>query len=161
MSSFIRDEIEKTIKEFTLDRSCFHEVSKNSYSDILKKIEKTFVLYGGTIHWSNIQNRFNPKLSCRTKSIGNNYLWFEHLPYIIPNIDMPFYVLFEDSKNMEPKYWVYEAYLKEFTVILKETQGIGDYYLVSKKMDWLISECHEDVVCFIGENLNLHILETI
>lgn len=155
MSISIREEIEQTIKEFSLNRLFFHEheVSKISYAAILEKIEKSFIWHGRTIHWANIENRFAPQLSYKTKYIGDNYLWFEQLPDIIPNKENPFYVLFEDSKNMQPKYWLYEACLNELIVILREVSGIADYYLVSKKMDWLISECHEDIVYFVGDSL--------
>ena len=33
-----------------------------------------------------------------------------------------------------------------------------DFYLVSKKYDWLISENHEDVVSFVGNNLKYEVL---
>lgn len=33
------------------------------YADIIKQIESTFVVNGGSLHWSNIQNRFNPSFT--------------------------------------------------------------------------------------------------
>lgn len=150
----IRDAIEQTIKDFSLDRLCFHEVSKVSYGLILEKIEKAFVSRGGTLHWAGLQDRFRPDLPCRAISMGDRPLWFEQLPGILPQPELPFYALFEDRGRQRPKYWVYEAHVKELIVILRETPGIADYDLVSKKMDWLVSECHEDVVHFVGGSLH-------
>lgn len=157
--SRMREAIEQTIQNCSLERTRFHEAPKGAYEDILSRIERTFVYHGGPIHWSNLENRFNPRFLCRTNYIGDNYLWFEQLSHIIPNPAAPLYALFEDDHHMRTKYWVYEGYLKELIVILRETPGISDYYIVSKKMDWLISECHEDVACFVGESLKMKLLK--
>ncbi|MFC2616103.1 MAG: DUF6756 family protein [Treponema sp.] len=39
--------------------------------------------------------------------------------------------------------------------MISEIYGLNDFYIVSKKFDWLISECHEDVVSFVGKTLNI------
>ena len=35
------------------------------------------------------------------------------------------------------------------TVIDESDPSTDDFYIVSKKFEWLISECHEDVVYFV------------
>ena len=50
------------------------------------------------------------------------------------------------QKNYQPKYWVYEMFLEELIIILSEVWGLDDFYIVSKKYEWLITECHEDMV---------------
>ena len=60
---FIRDEIERVIKENCIERSRCFECSKIMYSSIIKQIEQTFVLHGGDIHWSNIKRQ---DVDCKT-----------------------------------------------------------------------------------------------
>ena len=40
-------------------------------------------------------------------------------------------------------------------LLISEIYGLNDFYIVSKKFDWLISECHGDVVSFVGKTLNI------
>lgn len=152
---YIRNEIEKVIKEKNLDRSRCFEFSKLKYSTVIKKIEDTFVLHGGNIHWSNMGHGFNPKFPCICKNIEKDILWFTKLPYILPSHVQSVFVLFEDSKNCEVKYYLYEMHIPELICVLLEVNGLNDFYIVSKKFDFLISECHEDIVSFVGNNLNL------
>ncbi|HIZ55297.1 MAG TPA: hypothetical protein H9671_03715 [Firmicutes bacterium] len=155
---YIRNEIERVIKENHLNRSNCFECSKNTYTIIIKKIEQAFVLHGGNIHWSNM-GRFDPKWGYKTKDISADRMWITKLPSIIPKAEKFVYVLFEDCKNFEPKYWVYEMCIPELIFIVSEIYGLNDFYIVSKKFDWLISECHEDVVSFLGSQLNLSCFE--
>ena len=37
----------------------------------------------------------------------------------------------------------------------KKIEKLNFFYIVSKKFEWLISECHEDIVSFVGNSLNL------
>lgn len=153
----IRDDVESAIKEIKLDRSRIFEVSKIKYADIIRKIEHTFVLDDGDIHWSNMGNGFQQHLSCHYVNITNQPLWYHHLPNIVPYPEEPVYVLFEDIKNYEPKYWLYEMWIIEFMILLDELNP-DDFYIVSKKYGWLISENHEDVVSFVGDNLKYEVL---
>ncbi len=152
---FIRNEIERVIKENCIERSRCFECSKIMYSSIIKKIEQTFVLHGGDIHWSNMGHGFNPKLQCKTRDISKDRMWVARLPQILPEREKFVYALFEDRKNYQPKYWVYEMGIPELICIIAEVYGLNDFYIVSKKFEWLISECHEDVVSFVGDSLDL------
>lgn len=155
----MREAIENVIKEFGLDRSRIFEVSYLKYADIIKKIERTFVKNGGALHWSNIENRFDPSFPLKKRYIGNNRLWYRSLVKIIP--DTLHYVLFEDTVNFHTKYWVYEMFPEEIvTVIGESTPSPDDFYIVSKKFEWLISECHEDIVYFVGDKIDISLIET-
>lgn len=85
-----------------LDRTKIFEVSYLKYADIIKRIEKTFVINGGTLHWFNIGNKFQPSSAFKTQYIGNNRLWY-HMPDKI-NPDILHYVLFEDVVNFSAAY---------------------------------------------------------
>lgn len=156
----IRSEIERVIKDNHINRSNCFECSKTTYHSIIKKIEQVFVLHGGNIHWSNMGRGFNPKLVCRIQNISEDRMWVTKLPGIIPENERLVYVLFEDAINFEPKYWVYEMCIPELICIIGEVNGLGDFYIVSKKFKWLISECHEDIVSFVGNSLNLECFES-
>lgn len=154
---YIRDDIEHVIKELNMNRSRIFEVSKTKYVDIIRKIEHTFVLDYGNIHWSNMGNGFQQHISCHNVDIHNHPLWYHHLSDIVPHPEAPVYVLFEDTKNYEPKYWLYEMWITEFIMLVDELNP-DDFYLVSKKYDWLISENHEEVVSFVGNDLKYKVL---
>lgn len=152
----MREAIEKVIKDFELDRSRIFEVSYLKYADIIKRIEKTFVKNAGSLHWSNIQCRFNSSFTINKQYIGNNVLWYRRLDRIIP--DTLHYVLFEDKENYHPKYWVYEMFPNEIITVINESEGLKDFYIVSKKFKWLISECHEDIVFFVGDEIDISLI---
>ena len=153
----IRIEIENIIKEFHLDRSRIFEVSHLKYADIIKQIERTFVKNAGPLHWSNIDYRFNPALTINTQYIGNHRRWYQLLHKIIP--DTAHYVLFEDTINFQPKYWVYEMFPNEIITVIDECCGLNDFYIVSKKYKWLISECHEEIAYFVGDGINISLTQ--
>ncbi|MBE6901509.1 MAG: hypothetical protein E7478_03460 [Ruminococcaceae bacterium] len=153
----MRDEIERVIKELRLDRSRVFEVSHLQYASIIRRIEQTFVKNGGSLHWSNIEMRFAPSLSVKTQYIGDHPMWISELERIIP--DTLHYVLFEDNVDMRAKYWVYEMRPREMITVLSEVEMLHDFYIVSKKMKWLISECHEDIVYFVGDVIDISKLE--
>lgn len=158
MNYIVRKDIEKTIKEFALNRDRIFEVSKQDYRQILQKIEQTFVFHGGTIHWANM-GYYNPKFPVWYVDCRDNQLWFENLNKIIPTPTNSFYVLFEEIGRQRPKYWVFEMYLEELNIILNESI-VNDYYIVSKKYDWLISENHHVIVSFVGKGLRLSLMKT-
>ncbi len=155
----IRNEIEETIKVCGIDRSRFHEVSKQSYQSILNKIEEKFVDKSGrngfgwkdTIHWANM-GYYSKKVTLAFAFIipESNPLWYKVLPNIVEDPNEAVWVLIEGLH----KYWVYEACLPELIQVLDNTSR-NDFYIVSKKLAWLISENHHDVVSFVGTGLNL------
>lgn len=151
MKDWVRNSVEDTIKKFSLKRDRIFEVPKQRYSEILKKIEHTFVYHDGTIHWANMGN-YKQELSYLAVDCRNNILWFEALDKIVPNPNDTVYVLLEEPGRQRTKYWVYEMYLEELKLVLHESI-IHDYYIVSKKYKWLISENHHMVVSFVGEGL--------
>ena len=147
MKNTMRDRIEAVIKDRQLERARIHEVPLLQYEAVIKRIEQCFVLRGGPLHWAGIEGRFVPSFPCKKQSSGKNRYWYRQLASCLPQ--QPYYVLFEDVKNGAPKYWVYEIFPQEIAVVLDETMQ-DDLYILPKKMNWLISECHEDVVYFVG-----------
>lgn len=144
----IRNEAERVIKECGLDRGRLHEVSKYSYDNIIHRFTKTFVT-SGDIHrcWDGRIKEFRSTPS----TVGiDGEPWYHRLTDFIPS-EIPVYLILEDYKGYEPKYWVYEAYPSEIVTLLDEVNGPGEYYIVSKKFDWLICGTHEDTVYCSGD----------
>lgn len=124
---------------------------------IIRRIENTFVDKSKTwrtgIHWANMGN-YKSNIPYISKTI-ENWDWVNNLPQIIPEPNQSVYVLFEDTKGYEPKYWLYECYLDALIMVLNESVLWGDFYIISKKFKWLISLNHHDVVSCVGEGISL------
>ena len=153
---YVRRAVEAVIKEQGLDRSRIFEADKLHYAAIIQKIQETFVQDGGDIHWANM-GYFRPQVAAWSILTGDRRLWYhEHeLTELVPKPQERVYVLLEDTQDFEPKYWLYEMYLPELIIILDETVGLDDFYIISKKMDWLITENHEEIVTLAGEALRI------
>lgn len=154
---YMRKEAERIIKEYKLDRSKVFEVSKTKYAAILKTMQDTFVQYGGDMYWSNM-GHYNPALACKWIEIADNPLWYHELPRMVPVPTEAVYVLLEDVKGYQAKYWLYEMHLPELIRILDEVNGLDDFYIISKKYRWLLSENHEGILSYVGEGLDLQAL---
>lgn len=154
----IRNEIERVIKENTLDRKRCFECSKMSYHSIIKSIEQTFTREN-KIHWSNMGQGFKQNLQQKTMDVSEDSMWVQKLPKILPSYDNVVYALFEDAQNFQPKYWLYEMCIPELICIIGNVNCLNDFYIVSKKLDWLISENHEDIVSFVGDSLDMSCFE--
>ena len=152
-----RDEVEQVVKQLKIDRVRFFEVSKQSYMQIIKNTEDAFVdkskRWNEDIHWANM-GHYRSELNVVTEIMQEWPSWIEKLPRIIPTPNKPVYALFEDVKAYTPKYWLYEAYICELMLVLNETCHF-DFYIVSKKFDWLISVNHHDVISYVGDNLEI------
>lgn len=149
----IRDEVEKIIKELHLNRSRIFEVSHLKYREIIEKTVDTFIIKDhyyhnkkteAALHWSNIENRFKPEFYHIVKAgNGSEYCDF---PKLIPENEQ-IYVLLEDNYE---KFWVYEMYVGELVTVL-DNLYYCDYYIVSKKFRWLISEDHHQGIHLVGD----------
>lgn len=146
----IRNEIEDTVKEENINRRKFHEVSKFSYENILRKFYYTFFEYDRNIRYSE------------NKKIDLSYAWLRfrknlkqsdiiHLRY--DNTDIAC------MKSLVPDYsdnkkcfgivadgWVYEGEISEILTAFSEIYFIMDFYIISKKFDWVVVNC-EDGEC--------------
>lgn len=147
----IRDEIEEIIKEENIDRNSLYEVSKFSYENILRKFYYTFFEYDKNVRYAE------------QKKIDLSYAWL----YFRKNLNHSetIQVNYDDSdidaiKNLIPDYsdekscfcivdggWVYEGKISEILKVFPSEIGIKtDYYIISKKFDWVVVNC-EDGEC--------------
>ena len=158
----IRDEIELTIKTCNINRLRFFEVAKQSYQDVLDRITDHFVDktsdWKNDIHWANM-GYYKPELRIQYYNLDKENIsrddFRRKLLFIVPTVKYPVWFLVEGTKNYTHKYWVYEGYVPEISMILNET-SFNDFYIVSKKYEWLISINHHNILSLVGENLTFN-----
>ena len=153
----LRTNIEEIRKELEIPYENFREVKYYFYKDILKQIGEQFTNLGKRAtqySWMNHDLKgdvvsFMPKSEEEVPEIlkliisDNSKLWF----------------IGAETKNEQPKYWLYESDLDSAIAIIYNMY-LFDFYLVDKKYNWLISEEHHGVLVSVGEpvasNLRLY-----
>jgi len=148
----IRQEIEELIKKLQINREKFFEVRKDQWKEIIDNIENYFLVkthYSHGLHWG--WNKLKePKLSMRFVNQP-----FQHIREIIK--DESFWFLVEDLYD---KMWVYEGEKDVILQLIPELCHLNEYYLVSKKYQWLICEDHHEIVHLYGpqeiERMNIY-----
>ena len=115
--------------------------------------------------WSIIEKNIENKFLCKRKAgLKSTWLWediktevfviaCEHDPYakldFLAKKDELFYFFVNETINEATKYWYYEGNIKAIINIIGNT-GLNEYYLVSKKYDWLLCVNHHDIVIGAG-----------
>lgn len=146
----VRDEIEDNIKEEHIDHSKFHEVSKFSYDNILRKFYYTFFEYDRNIRYSE------------TKNIDLSYAWLRLRKNLNHSETIRLYYDDRDIdsvKKLIPDYsddkicfgivaegWVYEGEISAMLTAFSKIYFKTDFYIVSKKFNWIVVNC-EDGEC--------------
>lgn len=154
------------IKKGNIDKTRFHKIRSNQYKKIYKAITEEFAdktkTWKNGLHWANI-NGYSPK---KMKNLVGCYpvdysTWFFQLPQIISEDNMV-YFLIDKSSPIRDKFWIFESSVSELTKVLNLLNhsafldmGWLDYYIVSKKYEWIIGFNHHDIVSFVGKKLNL------
>jgi hypothetical protein len=59
------------------------------------------------------------------------------------------WVFIEDTLNYETKYWGYEGKINYIIKLFKEIH-LDDFYIISKKLEWVIGQNHHDVLFGFG-----------
>lgn len=143
----VRDEIEEMIKEENIDRSKFHEVSKFSYESILRKFYYTFFEYDKNVRYSEPEKidlsyawlRFRKDLKhSDTIILHYNDTDMDSVKKLVPNYsdDKICFGIVEDG-------WVYEGEISEMLTAFSEIYFITDFYIISKKFDWVVVNCED------------------
>lgn len=135
---WVRDEVERIVKEKGIDRSRFCEFPKLKYEEILEKFYFTFCdrenytpfvisFERGELHF-----RSNLESVC-IAGVLQSRNWSDYLNTIkceISDSGKLFLILFG---------WVYEGYTEEIINVLREAKEWADcFYILSPKFDWFI-----------------------
>lgn len=139
---FLRDDIEKIIKEENIDRSRFQEFSKFKFHEIIKKFYYAFSDYERFSSAAVTLTHKRLHIRCDIDSnviagiyVAGSWNWAEYLKTIksTPTLDTDqklFLILSEG--------WVYEGYVDEIFKILNKIDSHIEFFLLSKKFDWFI-----------------------
>ncbi|MDR2638273.1 MAG: hypothetical protein LBC09_00370 [Helicobacteraceae bacterium] len=141
----IRDEIARAVKALKIDESAFGEV-KSQWDDIVDKTVKRFVAAKdykeANMRWA--WTRFNQPYASAVFADDRAY---KRLPEIIEDDRAWFFA--EESFD---KFWIYEVKPSLIPLVLDETPYF-EYYVVSKKYDWLLCENHHGRLFAVGERV--------
>jgi len=143
----VRGDIESAIKGLNIDRQDFHEVGKTKWHGILSQVVQTFVVITNYEERDNLRWAWERFKGPHESFVSKNNNVYEYLKNILGNE----YVWFiaEDSYS---KMWVYEAKADAIPLVLGETNYF-EYYIVSKKLDWLLCENHHGYLSVVGEGM--------
>jgi len=160
------------IKRCNISKNRFHKVRSTQWKNIYQKITEKYAdktkTWKNGLHWANI-NGYSPK--SMKKLLGcypvNYSTWFYLLPQIISNSDMVYFLIDKGGDwHLGEKFWIFESYLPELIKVLNLLNqtafldtGWSDYYIVSKKFQWIIGFNHHDIISCVGEGLNLDCLK--
>lgn len=135
---WVRDEIERIVKEKSIERSRFCEFSKLKYKEILEKFYFTFCdrenYTPSVISFERGELHFRENLEgyC-IAGVLQSENWSDYLRKIkceIPSGERLFLIL---------SGWVYEGYADGIFDVLEEAEEWADcFYIVSPKFDWFI-----------------------
>ncbi|OJJ22462.1 hypothetical protein BKI52_07210 [marine bacterium AO1-C] len=103
--------------------------------------------------WKTIDQTIAQKFFARNTCQGNWRLWdelsqesysllfkgdfFNHLEWLLTTTE-DVYFFTGETINEQTKYWFYQGNIGPITRIIAETHNLGEYFLVSKKYDWLL-----------------------
>lgn len=135
----IRDEIDKLARELSIPYEGLHEISKKQWVDIQYRIEEKFLKkehHAISLHWG-WEHFKEPTYSLAFTEPA--YRYFNHL---IEDEDVWFIV--EDYMD---KIWLYEGRVSIIVgKVIPECCHLNEYYLVSKKYEWILCEDHHNIV---------------
>lgn len=150
---FLRDDIEKIIKEEKIDRSRFQEFSKIKFHGIIKKFYYAFSDYE---HFSSAtvtltRKRLHIRCDIESNVIAGMYVagswnWAEYLKAIksacVLNANQKLFLILSEG-------WVYEGYVDEIFKVLNKIDSHIEFFILSKKFDWFIVHDYIDECAFM------------
>jgi hypothetical protein len=143
----IRDHIDAMIRELGLTKDDLKEVPKNRWQSIQHTFEETFVrkpshhtrIY---LYWDFLKSGY---------SISFDYDAHLHLHHFVHPQERVWFLA--EEKCQRPKFWIYEGKAGAVQKVLAKGGTWYEYYLVSKKYEWLLCENHHGYLIGSGEKM--------
>lgn len=139
----IRDEIEAIVKEKGINRKRFYEYSKYGHIKVVKAFYYAFMDYKKypkvllEYAWLHLRKDIQQEGLLSLREYTWEGLLYELKKRTIETEDNKYYLILSQG-------WVYVGYPKEIFTVLNETEGlIEDFYVVSRKFDWVICYCDD------------------
>lgn len=161
---------QKLIESCGFDKARFHRLGSDRWQSVYASITEKFAdktrTWKNGLHWASI-NGYSPKVMAELQGCfpADSQNWFRLLPEILPKSgDGMVYFLLDLGGDWYcgEKFWIFEAGTAELVKALELLNqnaflGLGwpDYYIVSKKYNWIIGYNHHDIVSLIGDDLAL------
>ncbi len=141
-----RNDIERSIKELRINREEFFEVPKLKWQEILLNITDYFICKKhctNDLHWA-WEKLKEPCIGLRLKNNGV----YKYIADIVKEEYVWFIV--DDGNG---KMWIYEGKPQIISEIIADAHFIDEYYIVSKKYEWLLCEDHHCIIYGSGEKI--------
>ncbi|MET3195743.1 DUF6756 family protein [Gottfriedia sp. OAE603] len=148
MKYVVRTEINSILNEKMIPKELLSEVGKHHWENITQKFKQTFIkkphyTFQVSWYWQFLKND-----SYSLHFINDDA--YKHLHKLIDENEKIFFMVEENSAK--PKFWVYEGNIKMIQKVIEESFAF-EYYIFSKKFDWLICENHHGVLSGVGEKV--------
>jgi hypothetical protein len=141
----LRDTLTETAKSLAFDAKRFRLLGPHEYESVLKAVTEQFLNVGtqGIDYywwWENFKGK------TASFHASNAY---KLLPQLLPRNQAMWFIA-EDGSKKKACFWVYEADADAITQVVSASYQF-EYYVVSKKRDWLLCENHHEVLVAVGE----------
>lgn len=153
-------DIQKVLKENNIKEDRFHRVNickwENIYSKAADKFADRSKIWRKGLHWANTNGYSQKQEFIFAYDSRDNWNFIYKLSEIILESHKMVYLFLEKGND---KFEIYEGYIPETIIILDEGIFLSDFYIVSKKYEWIIGYNHEEIVSFVGRGLNIECLK--
>ncbi|MBH8557319.1 DUF6756 family protein [Hymenobacter negativus] len=136
----LKHELLQTAATLSLSSTNFRAVGITEWEPIMKRVEDKFVSarYDKVLWW------WNGYLKGPVHSVLLPGWPVDSLHKLIPLHEQVWFIAEDD------KFWLFEGNIESIQQVLAESHSF-EYYLVSKKYEWLLCENHHDVLFGVGE----------
>jgi hypothetical protein len=141
----LRIEIDKCIKNNNLNIIPLNIIKWN---EIEHKIINYFTGTNEGFTWM-WENKILNKFKNYSKEISD-YNILTKILFETINQNETLWFFIEDGLNYKTKYWGYEGKINEIIKLLGEI-SLSDFYIISKKLEWVIGQNHHDILFGFGE----------
>lgn len=142
----LRSYIERARKDLPIKVEEFRELKIGEWESIQKNIYYAFLF----------QRRQETKRSwlyndfkLEDYAIGCKSDPYERLNLLIDEGELVYFIV-NETVNEQTKYWYYEGKINSIIAVIGETVGLDEYYLSSKKYDWLLCTSHHEILIGVG-----------
>jgi hypothetical protein len=142
----LRKEIETIRKDFSLTDIQFRPLGLSEWQGIEDKIYQTFCKL---THYKSRPVWLWENFKLDTFSVSTEHKPYHYLDKLIDDTETVWFFV-NETVNEADKFWFYQGQVKPIETIIAEACYIDEFYLVSKKYDWLICINHHDVLIATG-----------
>lgn len=143
----LRIEIDRACRELGILQSDFSSVSIHDWPDIERRVVESFVEssgYSSPWLWEHFkQESHSIQIAEHPDVLLNLFLDPSELVWFFVN----------ETVRERTKFWYYVGRVNAIQQVLGEVQGLSEYYLVSKKYEWLLCCNHHGVLIGTGDEM--------